>query len=208
MNMTKPILLVEGKDDQHVFYALLEHYSVPETFKVEEMGGIEPLLESLAVRLKLVDLKCLGIVVDADLDLEKRWSSIIGILKNAGYVDLPASPIPEGTIISPAQNTLPRIGIWIMPDNRLPGLLENFIRFLVPVGNPLLAHACSCVAAIPPAQRNFSEVDRPKAEIHTWLAWQESPGLPLGTAITAKYLKAEAECAQVLMSWIRRLFSY
>src|SRR5436190_24268592 len=35
-----------------------------------------------------------------------------------------------------------------------------------------------------------------KALIHTWLAWQEKPGRPLGLAITARYFDATASYAQ------------
>lgn len=45
-----------------------------------------------------------------------------------------------------------------------------------------------------------------KALLHTWLAWQEEPGGPMGQAITKRYLNANAPYAQELMSWIRQLF--
>jgi hypothetical protein len=45
-----------------------------------------------------------------------------------------------------------------------------------------------------------------KAQLHTWLAWQEQPGTPLGLAITNRYLDADALHAQQLMDWIRQLF--
>ena len=42
--------------------------------------------------------------------------------------------------------------------------------------------------------------------MHTWLAWQENPGRPYGTAITARFLDAEAPQADVLVAWINYLF--
>ncbi len=45
-----------------------------------------------------------------------------------------------------------------------------------------------------------------KAKIHTYLAWQEEPGKPMGQAITAKVLHAESETAKVFVEWIKRLF--
>lgn len=47
---------------------------------------------------------------------------------------------------------------------------------------------------------------QPKAHIHTWLAWQEEPGTPMGLAITKRYLNADAPYVQQLMDWISRLF--
>ena len=75
-----------------------------------------------------------------------------------------------------------------MPDNRVPGILEDFLRFLVPDGDPLFIHVEKSLNAIPFAHRRFNELRKPKAMIHTWLAWQEEPGRPFGQAISARYL--------------------
>jgi len=42
--------------------------------------------------------------------------------------------------------------------------------------------------------------------MHTWLAWQEEPGKPLGTAITAKFLDANVAQVDVLVAWLKALF--
>jgi hypothetical protein len=201
-----PVLLVEGKNDQHVICALLQHHSVPETFQVEPMEGIDRLLETVPVRLKLTDLGRLGVVIDANADLQSRWRSIMSILANAGYGELPEGPSPGGTILDPPDGLRPTVGVWIMPNNRLPGELEDFIQFLVPEGDSLIEHAKSSVADAAAIDRRFDESDRSKAEVHTWLAWQARPGQPMGTAITAKFLDPEAEHARALVEWIRRLF--
>jgi len=62
------------------------------------------------------------------------------------------------------------------------------------------------VAAIPADERRFSQLAQPKALIHTWLAWQEEPGKPLGTAITARYLDPDVAQVDVLVSWLNRLY--
>jgi hypothetical protein len=46
-----------------------------------------------------------------------------------------------------------------------------------------------------------------KARIHTWLAWQENPGLPFGTAITARYFGADSQEALKFVNWFNLLFS-
>ncbi len=50
------------------------------------------------------------------------------------------------------------------------------------------------------------KIKNKKALLHTWLAWQAEPGKPIGQAITANYLDANAMPAQQLMKWIRHLF--
>ena len=93
-----------------------------------------------------------------------------------------------------------------MPDNQTKGILEDFLRFLVPTESHLLNHALSSVATIPEGERRFTELVEPKAIIHTWLAWQKEPGKPLGTAITARYLDHDVAQVDVLMAWLTRLF--
>jgi hypothetical protein len=93
-----------------------------------------------------------------------------------------------------------------MPNNQTTGILEDFLRFLVPEGSLLFKHVTKSVAGIPKSERLFHESAESKAVIHTWLAWQEKPGRPLGTAITARYLDPNVPQVDVLVSWLKKLF--
>ncbi len=200
------LLLVEGKDDEHVFYSLLKHYKIPELFKIEKNEGVERLLEIFEVVLILPETERLGIVVDADTNLEARWQQISNILKNADYNTIPSDPNGEGTILQ--EEGCPRIGIWLMPNNKIPGMLEDFVSFLRPLDDvlwPIVEDAIQRVRAIDEELR-FRDVYESKARIHTWLAWQREPGKPMGQAITARYLDADAPHAQDFISWLRKLF--
>lgn len=106
----------------------------------------------------------------------------------------------------PAGTLLPRLGVWIMPDNQKSGTLEDFLRFLVPQPTILFDHVRNSVAAIPEGERRFKPLDEPKAIIHTWLAWQKEPGRPFGTAITARFLDPNVPEVDVLVAWLNRLF--
>ncbi len=199
-------LLVEGKDDEHVFYSLLEYHQVPELFAIRNMEGVDKLPDILRAELKASDLKRLGIVVDANTDLAARWQALQNILRDRDY-DVPANPDPNGTIIQRPGPGQPEVGIWIMPDNKLSGILEDFVAFLVPPDDrPLWDYAGDCVQQIPEQHRHFKYTYQPKAHLHTWLAWQEEPGTPMGQAITKRYLDADAPHARQLIDWIRRLF--
>ncbi len=233
--MSKPsqpsqnLVITEGKDDMHVFHHLLAHYGVPKgIIDFKPYDGLPNLLEALPQQLRASGLERLGVVVDADTDLTARWNSLKHILTKAGYLNLPDDPLPEGTIINEedisgiltedgdevitedgaviVQEGLPKVGIWIMPDNKLPGMLEDFVSFLVPENDPLWDKAKGCLDEIPEDQRRFSEAHFAKAHIHTWLAWQKEPGTPLGSAINQRYLKADAAHARVLIEWVKRLF--
>jgi hypothetical protein len=205
----KRLLLVEGHDDIYVLCNLFERHNVPECFAVVERNGIERLLETLPNDLRTPDLERLGIVVDANTDIEARWAQVRNILIGAGNGNVPHVPDPAGTIIDlehTETERLLRVGVWLMPDNHLPGMLENFVAFLVPPDDALWPYAEDCLQRLPEPQPRFRLQHFTKAHLHTWLAWQEDPGTPMGLAITKGYLNAEGTQVQQLVDWIRRLF--
>lgn len=93
-----------------------------------------------------------------------------------------------------------------MPNNTLPGKVEDFVALLVSPNDSLWKQAERNVQKIPEAERRFSSEAFIKAHIHTWLAWQETPGLSTGQAITRRYLNPNAPEALLLLDWLRRLF--
>jgi hypothetical protein len=205
-------LLVEGKTDQHVVWALCKKYNVPENFSVvqppiEDGEGIGALFEGLPVRLKISGLQTLGLVVDADFEpgLAGRWNSIRDRLIQSGYVRIPSSLPPEGLIYAPAG--LPKIGVWLMPDNQTSGVLEDFAATLIPPDDDLFPIAESVLRSIEDKSLcRYSAVHRPKALIHTWLAWQRKPGIPIGQAITANLLKYNSTIVNAFIEWLTELF--
>lgn len=211
----KTILLVEGKDDEHVVKHLCGHHSLwlteitPPREVGDDSAGIDSLLESLPERIVQGNVEALGIMVDADTNLAARWQALRDRLEKAGYKDLPVKPDAHGTIVEAPtdqpNDLVPRVGIWLMPDNTTNGILEDFLQLLVPSPSELLEHARASVDSIP-GEPLFRAVDQPKALIHTWLAWQQEPGKPYGTAITAKYLDADAPQARTFVAWLRKLF--
>jgi hypothetical protein len=209
-------LLVEGTDDANACYHLLTSHRIVvkdrDTKRANNNGieivdtkGIENLLGDLPRQIRVDSrLASLGIVVDADEDIVVRWQSLRDILLKAGYLTAPASPDLEGTIIY--ESDQPTIGIWIMPNNELPGMLEHFCRFLVPYDDCLWDHAESIVQQVMQVDCRFPDPHLMKAQIHSWLAWQNEPGKPLGQAITKKFLDAQAPYARQFILWICRLF--
>jgi hypothetical protein len=198
------VLLVEGKDDVHVFWHLLEYYHIPDAFRIKNKEGIDKLRGTLEVELLASGLQRLGMVIDADTNLGSRWQSLRNILLHSGY-HIPVSPDPTGTVIE--QPGSPKVGIWVMPDNTAQdGFLETFVSFLVPANDPLWSRACGCVRRIPATLRRFPSEHRIKACLYTWLAWQKTPGTPMGSAINECYLDPNAPQAHLFIAWIRHLF--
>ena len=205
----RKILMVEGSDDAHVLKHICGAHDIPLLDEVKSHGGASELLESIPVRLKASSEEgdVVGVIMDADTSLDARWQSIRSIFVQLGYQNVPPQPNPDGTILEAPNGgaLLPRAGVWIMPDNKTPGILEDFLRFLVPdQPNDLFDHVERSVDSIP--DQRFIDNDRPKVIIHTWLAWQKEPGRPYGTAITARFLDSNLPQARVLASWIARLF--
>ncbi|RLT43393.1 MAG: hypothetical protein DWI57_04410 [Chloroflexi bacterium] len=199
-------LLVEGKNDRHVIWALCKHYAVPQTFKVETIeDGIESLLRELSPRLKRPGMRKLGVVIDADENPTQRWQAVSNRLQQIGYLSIPKQPDTAGFVLDSL--SLPRIGVWMMPNNALTGNIEDFSRLLIDSADPLILMAEETVAAL--EQRNmqrYRPAHRSKSLLHTWLAWQDPPGMPMGTALTAKALNPESPLAAQFVDWIQRLF--
>lgn len=201
------LLLVEGKDDEHVLKHICSNRGITLFDKVESCEGFPRLLARIPVQLIASQKEgdVVGVVVDADTNVSDRWRSIKKHLTDFGYLDVPNQPDPDGTIFqAPQGTTLPRVGIWIMPDNMTSGNLEDFLKFLIPQPHTLFEHVRSCVESIP--QKLYKPKDESKVVIHTWLAWQESPGKPYGTAITARFLETNVRQVDILVNWLNLLF--
>lgn len=200
------LLLVEGPDDEHVVKNICGARGLGHIDRIVACGGKERLLDSIAVRIKESDVGTVGVLVDADADISATWAALKSRLEPFGY-RLPEEPNREGVVApAPPESDLPRLGVWIMPNNKLPGILEDFLGYLAPADDPLLTHVKESIQSIPAGACRFSAEKRPKAEIHTWLAWQDEPGKPLGQAISARYFDVELDDAKIFSRWLEALF--
>lgn len=211
-------LLVEGKDDSSVITNIRDIYQLPDNFEVincESVSNVKPTL--LAYLKTKVDV--IGIVVDADADtdnvedsLKARWDSLRDALVAQDYT-VPDNPAFEGTIIV-GTDRKPKIGIWLMPDNvQKPGMLEDLVSTLIapddvlkPVAERVL-HEIEIRRESEDSQKWFKPVHYTKALIHTWLAWQDEPGRPMGVAIKARMLDHNSELCQRFVAWMNTLFN-
>ena len=197
------VLLVEGRDDCHVVWALCNAHRVPETFGVYVCGNDVILLSRLSALIQRPESETIGVVLDADENVESRWQSIRGKLQNDLY-RLPDVPDPGGTIVDAVED-LPRLGFWLMPNNVDPGMLEDFCWQLAP--DDAIAFAEDCVTqAREKSFATFRDVHRSKAVVHTYLAWQDEPGKPLGQSITARVLQPKTAIAATFADWLRALY--
>jgi len=130
---------------------------------------------------------------------------VVASVEADGY-HLPEQPEPNGTVVSAPSIDRPRLGVWLMPDNKLPGMLEDLVVKLIPESDNLLDPATRAVEQACSIDQRFEETHRCRALIHTWLAWQKKPGLPMGLAIAERWLNPESLHADSFIDWLRRLY--
>jgi hypothetical protein len=199
----KRILLVEGKDDEHVVYAIAKSHSLPEIFEVQALDGDAKLLDALLGKIKEPSVTRLAVILDADeRGVGHRWDQLKHRLNQTSPpVAVPECPDCNGTHFPIPDG--PLFSVWLMPDNRQPGMLEDFLAFLIPHNDDLLPQVDGFLDDLPKPRR-FHDVHLPKARLHAWLALQENPGRPFGTAITARYMDADCESAVPFVQWLRK----
>ena len=206
-------LLVEGDTDKRVMPFLLEANGIAwnaggqPVVHIQPCDGIEEMLKPGVIEGELAasGLEALGAVVDANGDAHRQWTRI----RNRCREQLPPLPtaIPEEGL-QVATRGGPHFGVWIMPDNRSTGMLEDFLVRLVPNESKcLFALARQCVEEAAQRGAAFKPAQATKASIHTWLAWQDEPGKSLHQAVHHRVLDPATAESKPFVRWFRRLFS-
>lgn len=194
------ILLVEGQDEKYVVRRICETEGQIPSVCISPKGGIDPLLKGIPPEIDVEGRTVVGIVVDANDDLQSRWDAVAGRLREAN-VEPPAGPATQGTII----DSRPRIGVWLMPDNQSPGELEDFIADMIPDGDPVWPLSKDYINGIPEQHRKFKDRKIVRAQVHSWLATREDPR-PMGLAIKARDLNTATKNCERFVGWLRELF--
>jgi hypothetical protein len=213
-------LVVEGDDDKFVTIELLGRHGAQWGSHekgadehlpfVKSANGIGPLREVIAVQAK--SRRRLGMIFDADLEAGDAWTKVRDKLRKIQDPPEWLSPIlaripnllpAEGLVIEQDRRAL---GVWVMPDNGARGALEEFLVDLVPSGDVHWEHARASVGAAMSRGVLFPPQYRSKAEVHTWLAWQREPGVPLGRAVKSAYFRHDSAGAAAFVAWFQRMF--
>ena len=104
----------------------------------------------------------------------------------------------SGTVIQ-GGDQMPRIGIWLMPDNGSDGELEDFLVTMLPEGDPIWPRTVAYVDGIPERDRKFKEGKVLRAQLHAWLATRREPR-PSGRAIRTGDLRVDGMIAGGLLT--------
>jgi hypothetical protein len=198
------VLLVEGKQDVRVVPELIEANGInwgrrksPVVF-IRDYDGYQKLVDPdvISTELQASGLSVLGIMIDADDNPTGRWQSI----RNASLKSIPDLPeaLPEDGLIHTTSSGI-KFGIWLMPDNKMRGMLETFLTYMIPADRDNEALWQLAQIATQEAKSKgavFTDPHIDKANIYTWLAWQNPPGRQLHQAIMERILNPNAPDAQ------------
>lgn len=200
------VLLVEGSDDRHVVHHIANRADATLAFSILPKGGIDPLLNAIERDIKVPGREAVGILADANDDIDARWQAVADRIRRAGLgIEPPTHPDPAGTIIPEAARR-PRVGIWLMPDNWSPGEIEDFVAAMIPPDDSVWPLAQEYIDGIPEADRKFKDGKAQRARVHAWLAAREEPRR-MGLAVGAGDLDVNVPLCQSFADWLQRLFA-
>jgi hypothetical protein len=213
VNQNPNKLLVEGHDDLFSVAGLMRHYinwpnnrdEVP--VWIEVGYGASNILEKdyISTLVKNSTTKVLGVMLDADLDANARYDSFRNLCIGL-FPKMPKQLPSDGLIIDNDEGK--RIGLWLMPDNISKGAIEVFLKFLVPdTSNKEWQHAVKATTDAKGLGCKYKDCHMDKANLYSWLAWQDEPGQSPGNALTRKILDPKAPTAKPFVKWFMNLYS-
>jgi len=205
-------LIVEGKNDCHGIYQIAARHGLQDFFGIWDGGGDKGALSRFGGLLTSSKQRpaILGIVLDCDADdtgliqgPDGRWAQIRHRFADLPY-EIPAAPSSAGTIIE-APAGYPKIGVRLMPDNVAEGMFEDFLLPLISQDARAYAEHAASDAKVQ-GFASFKDVHLSKAIAHTFLAWQDEPGKPIGVAIKSRLFDIDGPEAAPFVNWLRELF--
>lgn len=197
------VLLVEGKDELRFFSSLLSAIPGSNSFQVVPVGK-EKLRESLSIVRAMfaqaaLTCEALGVVRDADEDARGAFQSVRDALSHEEW----APPGRHGEVTC----SLPKIGVFIMPDGEEKGALETLCRRAVED-----TEAGRCATEYLRCMERAGRVAgvaarRDKAFAHTYLAGSEDPVARVGEGAQQGIWDYTHAAFSPLVDFVRRLGS-
>lgn len=204
------LLFVEGVNDREVIYRLENVYGIKGICTVKACSSVDSakLEFALAINENATKVATAGIVIDADVSEIDRWKSLRNLILETGRYDVPVELPVSGLVLSPKIENAPKVGVWLMPNNKSNGMLEDFLLFLAKNDTDMLSFVDHSIDDLSSAGlKRFSDSHYSKARVHTYLAWQKEPGCSLASAIEKKYFDADNELAKKFVCWMKSLFN-
>ena len=193
------VLVVEGKEEELFFGALIKHLGL-QGIQVMPIGGKKRLrrnLKALVLSPGFAEVTSLGVVRDANADPVAAFQSVRDALQAANL------PAPERPLVPVGES--PQVVVMILPEEDVAGMLEDLCLKSI-VEDP----AISCVEQYFECLRRerLSLPDNvSKAKVQVFLASRRRAGLRLGEAAQAGYWPWDVEAFQQVRAFLQRLGS-
>lgn len=161
----KKLLAVEGNDEKSFFKELFKYMGMDAIVQVLDVAGKDNFKKEMPLLKKATgfnDLEAIGIIRDADDSFENAFKSVINVLEKIEDLKVPKKPgeFSQGN---------PKVGVFIMPDNSHPGMLEDLCLETVKDTEEMkcVKQFLDCAKQLenPPKEK-----DIPKAQVQTFLA--------------------------------------
>lgn len=198
------LLLVEGRDEENLFEALLRHCFGPAASKdiqIIPAGGKHSFRKNLtaiaAAARARPTLRAIGAVRDADNDARSAFQSVCAALRHVGY----EPPAAHGEV----SGGDPAVGVFILPDGAGAGAVETLCRRSV-AGD----EASRCVEAFIDClkeQRALRSRNEDKTFAHAWLAAGEDPVARVGEGARQGAWDFDSVAFAELSAFLRKLFA-
>lgn len=210
---TQAALLVEGVDDWHCIACLMKKLNPsPQThFQLVYCEGRKNVLAALSAEsVASQPLLRLGAIIDTDdSPLTSMLQSVSGAIGNE--YSLPETWPENGLITTrPANSTSSgplKIGLWCMPDNQTQGIFEDLLNRAMPVPARQFVEK-AIEEAVEATHAKHREVERPKAVLRTYMAWNTPTCSKYGEALNKDLIPKDAlePHFRPMIDWAQRLF--
>jgi hypothetical protein len=199
----KSVLLLEGNDDCNIVEKFRKDNDIQSNFGFCNCKNDNQLLAKLDALLRESrQPEVIGVILDADNGINVRYQSIKNIVED--FYTLPDNMPKEGLIHN--EKELPKLGIWIMPNNKDNGALEEFyLELAADIDTDFINNVIK--QAEDKNLTSFKKQHKNKAIMHTYFAWQDKPGTPLYSAINKIALDNDKDIAKAFKKWLTDLFN-
>jgi len=174
------LLIVEGKDDEAFFDALVNRLGLHD-IQVAGIGGktkLRTILKAIVKDPPFQNVQSLGVIRDADLDPKSAFESVKNALKTTGL------PTPRKAM-SVAKGP-PKTSVMMLPSFGNKGALEDLCLEAVAL-DPAMDCTEDFFDCLKKKRRACPKKDMAKAKVRAFLAAQEDPTLPLGLSARKGY---------------------
>jgi hypothetical protein len=181
---TTRLIAVEGKDEVNFIGRLLDSLNISDV-EIVDIGGKDKFKGNIPILIKssgFDNLTKFGIIRDADKNASSAFTSIRNILKK-NNLSLPTNykKLSKGS---------PNIGIYILPDNKSSGMLEDLCLKTVE-GSPIL----DCVNIFEECLKKIKvkRKNRSKSRAMCYLSAMEETVYNVGIAARMNYWDFESK---------------